>query len=73
MIIENREFTVHAMERFNERYPRIRFEDAISQVNRINKKDKKYRSKEKRGKCRLYKSWLGPTFVVVGNSVVTVY
>jgi|GEM_PF-3424934 len=71
-MIEKRIFTKHAAERYMERYPKLDFKLASSQVNRVSKKDKPMRNKEKRSKCKLYKSWLGPTFVVVGNYVVTV-
>lgn len=72
-MIEKRIFTKHAAERYVERYPKLDFKLASSQVGRVSKKDKSMRNKEKRSKCKLYKSWLGPTFVVVGNYVVTVY
>lgn len=73
MTISNREFSKHAVERYAERYPRLNFSEAISQVERIPKRDKKYRNIERRSKCRIYRSWLGPVFVVVNNTVVTVY
>lgn len=72
-MIEKRVFTKHAAERYLERYPDLEFKMATSQVSTVHRKDRQLRAKEKCTKCKLYKSWLGPTFVVVGNSVVTVY
>ena len=71
-MIEKRIFTKHAAERYMERYPKLDFKLASSQVFRAGRKYRRMRNKERRSKCKLYKSWLGPTFVVVGNYVVTV-
>lgn len=70
-MIEKRVFTKHAAERYLERYPNLDFMMACSQVKRL--KDKRTKQKERSTKCKVYKSWLGPKFIVSGNLVLTVY
>lgn len=66
-------FTIHAAERFHERFPKLNFKEAVSDVKRGRTINTRLRKLDKYKKCKTYVSWLGPIFIVKNGVVVTVY